>query len=321
MDKRQLTIAIALIVVLMAIYYTTMYYVDRRHPEWAQQINKPIPDDNANKSATQPASLTTGAATTGPAATGPTTGATTATAPGMTAGVGLHAAESSNPASSSIGSGQEKDHQYAMQVAIAAEGAGLTKVTLNQFRQTVRTPDLYTFQEPYNAHVETAPLATRSLIIDGVSVNTNTPWKLDRQDASSASYSQELAIDQKPLLRLTRTYQLPQIEASMTQSQGYELSVTTTMQNLADHPLTIRALFNGPTVPPKEVERGADRQILMGYRNAEGIKASQHVVDEFRKDKITQDLTKNSDNEVAHGRRCQRLFQRHYPSAGRPLGH
>ena len=178
------------------------------------------------------------------------------------------------------------------------QGASIEKVTLNQFRQTVQGTDLYSFQQPYADHPETEPLAIRKFTVDGNTIDTAGGWKLDRWDNSSATFTEDLYIGEHRVVRLTRTYHLPDIPSSAKDSQGYEVQADYTIENLTDHPLAVKTDINGPTIPPKEVERGTDQQVLIGYNSGSTIQVVQHAIEEFHKDKISQDLTHNGSENA-----------------------
>ncbi len=275
----------------LAAWYGVMRYVDRVHPEYAAeeaameaQTQHPTTAPSITPQAPAPASKSLSASTM------PTMSA---------AAAGLHfSAPPAGPGVAILGSDHEKDLNYAMQVVLSSNGAGIAKVTLNQFHQTVRGTELYSFQQPYEDHPETSPLATRNLTIDGNTVDTSGGWSLDHSDASSATFSELLAVGENRVARLTKTYHLPDIASSAKESQGYELQLDYSIENLTDHAIAVKTDVNGPTVPQKEVERGTDQQLLVGYKNGGAIKVAQHPIEEFRKTPL-QDLTRSGDTTAA----------------------
>jgi YidC/Oxa1 family membrane protein insertase len=283
METKRLISLVTLALVLIGGWWLFIQYVNRVHPEYAQELA--AQEAAARNPTTQPA--TTSAP---PGGMMPATGPGSTSMPAMSAGV--HLVASTQPvAIALLGSDVEKDPAYAMQVKLSSMGAGIEKVILNQFRQSVREIKLYTFQQPYDDHPETAPLATRSVTVDGVQVDTLQGWTLSHSDASSATFTAPIAINDHLIARLTKKFTLPDIASSAKQGQGYELQVDYTVENLTDHPINVQTETNGPTVPPREVERGTDRQILVGYNNNSAIAVVQHPIEEFRKDKIQQDLS------------------------------
>jgi YidC/Oxa1 family membrane protein insertase len=281
MDNKRLIQAMTVAMLLLGVWYFAQSYINRVHPEWQQAL--------ATTEPTTPAAV--------PSA--PTTGQSTgpSTLPSLTAGPAgpamLPATQPTGPAV--LGSGTEKDPNFAMQVEISPDGAGIDKVVLNQFHQKVKSPDLYTFQVPYDTHPETNPLGTRTLTIDGNSVDLGGAWNLIHADPSSATFTTDLTVNGKPAVRLTKTYHLPDIHSAEKQGMGYELFVDFRIQNLTDQALTVSSLFNGPTVPPREVERGTDRQVLGAFKDGPAsITVTQNVIESF-KPGVPIDLTKKDD--------------------------
>ena len=288
MDTKRLITGMALAMVLIGIWYLGLAYVNHLHPDW-QKVEE--------AAATQPAEPATTPQEVAATPTNPSTAPTTSP-------TGLHAVPTDESKVALLGSDvfdkDAKTPQFAMQVVLTERGAGIAKVTLNQFRQSVKGPALYSFQEPYDDQPDSNALETRTLTVDGVPADANAGWKLEHSDdASSATFTEDFVADSHPVVRLTKTYHLPDVQSSAKTSGGYELRVDYTIQNLADHPIAVSTAFNGPTVPPKEVERGADQQVLVGY-NTPGptIKVMQHVIEEFKGAKLSQDLTHNGDDSA-----------------------
>jgi YidC/Oxa1 family membrane protein insertase len=291
MDNKRLISHLAIAVALIAAWWSIRSYVNHIHPEYAQEMA--AQEAAAQNPATAPSTPST-------PATAPTTGPAQASASTPEISAGMHLVPSTQPAAVILlGSDVEKDSKYAMQVRLSSMGAGIEQVTLNKFRQTVRGASLYSFQEPYQNHPETAPLATRSVTVDGTSVDAIQAWTLTHSDASSAAYTALIAINDHPIARLTKKFTLPDIASSAKQSQGYELQIDYRVENLTDHAITVQTVTNGPTVPPKEVERGTDQQILVGYNAGGAIRVVQHAIEEFHKDKASQDLTETKDQPAA----------------------
>ena len=291
MEPKRLILGMVVTLALLGAWYGLMRYVNRVHPEYA-----------AEQEAMEKAAAQQQQPTTAPASlpqTPVTSPSAASTMPSMSAGpaglrVGTPPAE---PAVAILGSGQTNDPNYAMQVVLSTQTAGIEKVTLNKYHQSVRGTELYTFETPYADHPETDPLATRTLSIDGSTIDTSGGWTLDHADASTATFTEYLYIGEHRVARLIKSYQLPDIPSAARQSQGFELQVDSKIENLTDHAIAVQTEINGPTVPPKEVQRGTDQQVLMGYRkNGSAIKVFQHPVEEFHKDKISEDLTRDGDD-------------------------
>ena len=81
------------------------------------------------------------------------------------------------------------------------------------------------------------------------------------------------------------------------------------MKNLSADPAQREDRFNGPTLPPKEGGRGADRQVLAGYRHDGEIAVVPHPVEEFKKDKQeTLEVSKSDKGPLAWVGPCSVYF-------------
>ena len=67
-------------------------------------------------------------------------------------------------------------------------------------------------------------------------------------------------------------------------------------------------IYNGPTLPPKEGGRGADRQILSGYRQDADIAIEAHPIEELKKDKPTLEPSKSDKGPLAWTGTCSVYF-------------
>ncbi len=290
MDNKRTFILMIASLAVIGLWFGAQYVVDKRHPEWAEARARKLQEES---SSTQP--ISEPSPTTAPEATSSTL---PATVPSITAG--LHVVEGdTNSTNVDLGSGVAKDPTWAMQLELSSVGAGVRQVTLNQFQKAVKDTSRYSFEQPYADHPGTEPLGTSFIEINGSSLDlSTTPWNLQSQNPAdgTATYSLLVALpgDQKTV-RLTKTYTLPHRDS---QSQGYEVSVNYNIENLSGRDLKIVTGFNGPTVPPKEVERGADRQIIAGYNEGSSIRVVQHVAEEFHKDKVSQDFSQDKNQSA-----------------------
>lgn len=286
MDNKRTLLGMIVALLLVGGWLGAQWLVDKRHPEWAEARAKKLAEES---SSTQPITAT-------PAPAAPETAEAT-TVPSITAG--LHVVEGdTNPAHVALGSAVAKDQNWAMQLELTPVGAGVRQVTLNQFQKAVKDPSPYSFEQPYADHPGTEPLGTSFIEIDGSTLDISTAsWNLQSQNPSdgSATYSLLLALprDQKTV-RLSKTFTLPR---RGTLSLGYDVSVNYAIENLSGRDLKISTGFNGPTIPPKEVERGADRQIIAGYNEGSSIRVVQHVAEEF-KDKTPKEISQDKNQPV-----------------------
>jgi len=254
-----------------------------------------------------------GAATTQPSSTtqpttGPTTGASIATSQGAVATIGPATATTTGgnsitvnaataPRGAVLGSDESKDPNYSLAVRLSPQGAGLDSVVLNQFRQTVDGKSLYTYQQPYTTDPLSRALATRSITVNGATISlADKDWNLEGSALESATYSLEIAGATGPLVRVRKTYQVRSRTATASTSDGYEVGVQLAFENLSTDPITISGEFNGTNIPPVEVYRGLDRQIVGGYDAAGYVEAGAHTVESFKKDAPPQDLTHSAKN-------------------------
>jgi YidC/Oxa1 family membrane protein insertase len=192
--------------------------------------------------------------------------------PATTQTGGLRPAAAAGPgAEALIGSTVRKDPEYALALRVGPQGAAVDSATVNEAR-AVDGKDLYSFEQPYDGHDEYRTLATRSVTVNGQPVDlTGVAWQKQSQTPASAMYGIDiLGADGKPALRLTKTYFVDKRGPDNT-SAGYEVSVDYQMQNLSGGSETVRLDFDGPTMPPREIERGDDRQIVVGFDKGDRV--------------------------------------------------
>ncbi|HWE01359.1 MAG TPA: YidC/Oxa1 family insertase periplasmic-domain containing protein, partial [Tepidisphaeraceae bacterium] len=293
MDKRQWISAISLSVAVFALWTVFEMWYLKNHP--------PAPD-TGTAAATQPAPISSAPdlAATNPAATHPST--TQSAVPEMTAG--LHAVASTQPAAGiSLGSADKGNAKFAMEVDLSPDGAGVGQVILNDFYaprangqpKSVKRP--YVFQQAFIDHPGTDALGTRSLIIDGKTVDLwNVRWNTVSSTAASATFSVDVVDEQGPVARVAKTYRVAGRNEGKAQTKGFEVDVEQTIRNLRPGgTLNVRAVINGPTPPPAENEQTDDRMIVVGYDEAgKDIALTQHPQLQFKGASATKDLTEDS---------------------------
>src|SRR5206468_2436999 len=94
---------------------------------------------------------------------------------------------------------------------------------------------------------------------------------------------------------ITKTYTLSPRKSG---DEGYEVTIEQTIKSVSNGPLNVKQFFNGPTQPPREIERGGDLAVLAGFReSAQSINVAQHPIEgsEFKAGAPVFDLTQNSD--------------------------
>lgn len=286
MDKRQLFTAIALTCVVIGTWLLVVGWVDKHYPA-------PPP----SQATTQPTTTTSQEASTEPTTTPATTmtAVASATTAPTTSPTGLHAIESDTPGSiepTTLGAADTK--RFAIQLYLTPHGAGIQKAILDDFKQEVHSAQRYTFQEPYEDHPGTEPMATQSISIDGDSIDLmGAPWKRTALTDSSATYQVTIARGSTPICTITKTFT---ISPRTDPNQGYEVKIDQTVQSLADHPLKVQQTINGPTSLPREIERGGDLSVMSGYiQPHSAIDVTQEVLESSKfKDGAIVDLTNDS---------------------------
>jgi len=200
-----------------------------------------------------------------------------------------------------IGSSIEKNPNYAMGIAINPRGAGIDNVRLNQFTNTVKDRSAFIYQKPYQDKPETRPLATRSVTIksaDDIANNragttidlVNAVWIVDSATEDAATLHIDVVSDAGPLARISKTFKVHTLAETNGKSEGYVVDVAQSFENLSGGPLRISSVINGPTDPPKDIDRAGDRQIISGHlKNGEVV--IQHLpLESFSEKKKDHDL-------------------------------
>jgi YidC/Oxa1 family membrane protein insertase len=269
MDTKRLMIAMMLSFVLIFGWQQLVVYLDKAHPEW-HLMSHP-------EAATQPSATTMAVAN-----------ATTNPAPST--GPSLVIAQAAEAKTVEIGSATPGDKTYAMQVKLTSRGAGIDVVTLNDEKRTVASNDRYQFQQPFeNDPDQTRAMSTQWISVDGNRADVlSVDWRLEKSDASSATY----ALDLGGKITARKTYAL---EPRATPGAGYEVKVEYSLTNTSSSPVSVTSEFNGPVAPPRELDRGPDRQVIGGYLNLDQVAVVNHYVDEFTPTASQKDLTKDGE--------------------------
>ena len=254
-------IAMAAVVALIMGYYLFLVkFVYPKHPEWdltGERNRAALAQATPPTTQPEPTTVAGESISAGPATT-------------QTGGFKPAATPASSP-EALIGSTVRRDPDYALALRLDAQGAAVDSVIVNE-AQAVDGKDLYSFQQPYEGHDEYRTLATRGLTLNGQAVDlTGVPWQSQSHTPVSATYGIDiLGADGKPALRLTKTYFVEKHGPDNT-SAGYEVSVDYQVQNLSGGAETVRLDFDGPTMPPREIERGDDRQIVVGFDKGDRV--------------------------------------------------
>ena len=298
MDFKRLMTGIAVAILIVAGWSRLVSYLADQHPEWGWKASTQPTTMPDIESSTQPVeSPSTAVATTGP--TTQRNAVAAATGPGNRYAILPATRPTTQPASVDLGSNVPSDPTYTMSVNISNRGAGLNDVLLNEFRRSVESPDLYTFQSPYAGYEdETRALATRSINIDGTVVNLlGVDWERVSESKDSATFRVTISRDGLPAVQIDKSYTLTKRDTADNSPQGCEVTVAYKVSNLTGTPMKAKLAFNGPTAPPIEQDRADDRTIIGGYLN-EGFAALTHAsITEVNKDHPTKDMSHDENGK------------------------
>jgi YidC/Oxa1 family membrane protein insertase len=277
-----------LFVFCMGYWFILVRYVYPKHPNWdyAGTLNRPPQDQS---STTQPSTAPGGEAAT--------------SAPSMTAASSPSLlVASTQPAGAGatkvLGSEKPNDPNYGLGLQLDPRGAGLDSVTINSYKDA-DAKGLYVFQKPNPDEEDQLALATQSVVIDGQSADLNSAdWRLEPGSTNTtATFGLDvMGPTHVPLLHISKTYQLQARGPSSNRDNtaaGYEITVTYHLKNATRHPLKdVQVEFNGPTMPPRELERSDDRQIVSGYdKGDQVVDVSRDTLSEFKPASAQKDLS------------------------------
>jgi YidC/Oxa1 family membrane protein insertase len=198
-----------------------------------------------------------------------------------------------------IGSAIRKDSTYALGVRVVPQGGGIDEVVLNRYKAFVDSEDPFIFEQPY-AQTGTTPFSTPTITINGQSYDiSQRTWNITHS-GDTVRLTLDLAAPgtEKPLVRLEKTFTVSPRSDDPNTPQGYEIGFSQTVTNLSDQALDISTTIIGPTFPPSEMSRGADRQLIGGYKGRNSVVIQYHALESFTKDAPTKNYTTNDDNEL-----------------------
>ena len=234
--------------------------------------------------AATPASTTQPEMAGGPGAPAPATAGAVKTTAG-----GLHILTSGASSAATLGSSQWKDPTWSMGVNLQPQGASISEVALNQFpRSLEHEKEPYVFQE--SADGVPASMTTAFVRVNGQQIDLgNANWQLVEQQPQAAIYAIEIG-NEKPALRISKRIE---IQPTASPTGGYEALVRHTLTNLSGTAMEVVLGVDGPTMPPREVDRGPDRNVLAGYnddpdyKGAPQIKVEAHTLESLTGSKQT----------------------------------
>lgn len=304
MDTKRLLIGMAVAMVLVIGWSRLVQYLGTKNPEWGWQTPASTTQPSTQGATTNQALVEQSATPvlTTNASTQTATEIIASTRPVLEPNSGLRVLPAEKSESVVLGSAQAKDSDYTMSVMVRPDGAGLSGVLLNDFRASVKQPDLYHFQEPYNSsdHDESRPLATRSITVNGQTFDLLTAdWVQVNRSADSVTYRATIVRGTvgavTPTIQIDKTYKLTPRSTDPNSPQGFEITVSHEVKNLGGQPATVRLAFNGPTAPPRENDQADDRQIIGGYSDNGFARVHSAMVTALTPEAPSQDFTKDPD--------------------------
>lgn len=278
--------------IALAVYFLYMTILQKFYPD----MNKP-PVSQAPATLPSTTQATTQAASTQIAATqGTTRSTTTVIAP---AG-GWQARGAQTSERIELGSAASADKNWRMQLSLSPGGAGIDSVVLNDFRRTAEDKVArYSFQQPLivegNERLDTRSMMTRTLFIDGNAVDlSGVNWRREKVEGNSVTFSVDILQGETEVAKLHKTYTITPRSDDPKTNQGFEVGISHRIENLTDKPIKAAIYFNGPTVPPRELERQPDQNLLGGYWKDGIIAIESHVMEgTWSKDSPWRELTKD----------------------------
>lgn len=296
MDSRRTIIAVVVAVLLIVLWGPLINIVGTWLGYDMSQVNRPAtrPTEVRNEPIIGSDTPTTAAApTTGPSAV--------TTSPSTTAGAarGFLRVLGGEPLSVRLGSDAPSDPNYALLLGLNSVGASVEHVTLNDYRAEVGSSERFRMAEPYSGVSLSGSFQTRQLLVNGkTAMLGETPWRLESSGPTHATFAVDLFDDQSRVATVRKTYRIvPRAEGGDEGPRGLTVVVNQSVQNHADAPLRVQSLLNGPTLPPPELDFGADRQVVGGYFDGSRIAAEGHAIESLSEKSRTVELLTNGDGE------------------------
>jgi YidC/Oxa1 family membrane protein insertase len=281
MDNKRLVIGMVLAMAVVMGWQVFVSYMYKKNPQWKQH-------DQQTAQTTPPANGTAPSTNTGVEAVAPTTGASITTQSSAAPGASLTNA-TAQPTRVELGGGDPKGETFPLKLDLSSTGAGIELATLKKYKDH-EAKNVYTFQSPPALDPLARPMATRFVTVNGstfdlAGLNWNVePGATDR----SATFAIDLSLGGVPTARVRKTYEITDAKHD---GEGYEVAVKQSFENLTDQPIKVSTTLVGTALPPVELERGPDRQVIAGYpKTAREIEAIQHLAEEF-KDNTTRSYT------------------------------
>ncbi len=295
MDNKRLVIGMVLAMAVVMGWQYFVSYMYQKNPSW-----KPQPTETAQTAPPKPPSdPTTGAdGAVAPstnasveAVARATTGATIATQPAARVRLANAATQ---PARVALGASDPTGDTLPIKLDLNSTGAGIDLATLKKYKAR-GGKSVYTFQAPPTDDPHTRPLATQWVTVNGSTAIqlSGLNWNLESSTDRAATFALDLSPSGTPLVRVRKTFE---IFDSSHAGKGYEIAVRQSFENLTDQPLRISTTIAGPVLPPMELDRPPDRQMIAGYVDGRQVEAKQALVEEFA-DATARDFAKDKDGQ------------------------
>jgi len=298
METRRTIIAVVLAVLLIVLWGPLINLVGTWLGYDMRQVNRP---------ATQPTEIRNEpivgvTPTTAPAT--PTTGQPTSTTAPAAAGAATRGSlrvVGGEPKDVQLGSEQPSDPNFAMLLKLSPVGASVASVTLNDYRAEVGSSDRYRMAEPYPSVSVSGSFQTRQLTVNGKpAMLGETTWTLESSSATHATFAADLFDEQTRLATVRKTFRIvPRGEGGEEGPRGLSVVINQSVQNHTAAPLQVQTLLNGPTLPPAELDYGADRQVVAGFFDGSRIEAEGHAIESMSESSRSVELLTNGDGEPA----------------------
>jgi YidC/Oxa1 family membrane protein insertase len=196
-----------------------------------------------------------------------------------------------------IGSAETSDPDFALQLAINPQGAGLRQVLINDFKKSIDQEDRYSFEEPYTDAANTQPLSMRAVRINGMPVElANQAWQVVSKSEREATLAIDVADERGTRVTIQQKYEvLPRESAKADGPLGFESKVSYSFINRGDAPVVVGGTIIGPTFPPTEQPRGGDRQTIAGYNGRNAVVLRHDMLEGYTAAAATKDYTRYED--------------------------
>lgn len=297
-----------LFLLCMGYMFVLVHWIYPSHPNWDYKGALSQAPASSESPTTGPSTEPAAAGGGGFASSQPSIGAATQSA-------SWHVATTQPGGTVVLGREAYNDPDYALALQIGPSAAGIESVTINSYKDIDATGP-YVFQQPITDDPRELSLATRGVTIEGQTVDlANAIWHLEPgATATSATFGVDvLSPDHAAVVHIDKTFQL-QMRGSKSNrdntSAGYEISVEYHVRNLSAHALKDVSLdFGGPAMPPREMERYDDRQIVAGYdEGSNSVYVNRDSLSTFKPASDVKDVSSNSGYKFLWAGQCSVYF-------------